>query len=186
MSSKFAKAVLLPGLVLALSPFAVAAQTTTQSIEQSGTTPYVTHFIFRPVGGLDIPDLGKVTVIEATGTTENMKGEPMFDDMSARCSAVSVESGESKYIDGACALTDKDGDRVFSTFDTRELDKSQPEMDCGTHFITAGTGKYKGITGKEPFKCIALPAPAGEGGLMAMDIEHNTTWEIGTKTAEAK
>jgi hypothetical protein len=41
-----------------------------------------------------------------------------------------VESGDKKYIDGACALTDKDGDVIFSTFDTRDLDKSQPDMKC--------------------------------------------------------
>ena len=40
-------------------------------------------------------------------------------------------------------LADNDGDKIFSTFDTRDLDKSQPEMDCGTHIITGGTGKYR-------------------------------------------
>jgi hypothetical protein len=35
-------------------------------------------------------------------------------------------------------------------------------------------------TGKEPFKCINLPALAGSGGYTAMDIPHNTTWEIVT------
>ena len=70
-------------------------------------------------------------------------------------------------------------DIVFSTFDTRDLDKSQPEMDCGTHIITGGTGKYAGITGREPFKCITKPTPAGEpSGSFAIDIPHNTTWEI--------
>ena len=58
---------------------------------------------------------------------------------------MSVESGAKKWIDGACALTDNDGDVIFSTFDTRDLDKSQPKMDCGTHIVTGGTGKYKGI-----------------------------------------
>jgi len=72
-------------------------------------------------------------------------------------------------------MTDADGDLVFSTFDTRDLDKSQPEMNCGTHIITGGTGKYAGITGKEPFSCITKPTPAGAS---AMDIPHNTTWEI--------
>jgi hypothetical protein len=47
-------------------------------------------------------------------------------------------------------LTDNDGDQIFSTFDTRDIDKSQPQMNCGTHIITGGTGKYKGITGSEP------------------------------------
>ena len=79
----------------------------------------------------------------------------MLDKMSAHCTALSVASGDKKYIDGACVLADSDGDKIFSTFDTRDLDKSQPEMDCGTHIITGGTGKYKGITGSEPFACIA-------------------------------
>jgi hypothetical protein len=52
-------------------------------------------------------------------------------------------------------------------------------MACGTHIITARTGKYKGIiTGSEPFACNSLPALAGEGGYTSMDIPHNTTWEI--------
>jgi hypothetical protein len=76
-------------------------------------------------------------------------------------------------------LTDSAGDVVFSTFDTRDLDKSQPKMDCGTHIITGGTGKYKGITGSEPFACISKLTPAGEPeGSFAIDIPHNTTWEI--------
>ena len=81
----------------------------------------------------------------------------MLDKMSARCTALSVDSGAKKYIDGACVLADADGDKIFSTFDTRDLDKSQPDMNCGTHIITGGTGKYKGITGSEPFACNALP-----------------------------
>src|SRR5262249_52041996 len=84
------------------------------------------------------------------GTTQNMKGEKMLDKMSARCAALSVASGDKKYIDGACVLTDADGDQIFSTFDTRDTDKSQPQMNCGTHIIAGGTGKYKGITGSEP------------------------------------
>jgi hypothetical protein len=47
-----------------------------------------------------------------------------------------VESDDKKYIDGACALTDKKGDVIFSTFDTRDLDASQPDMKCGTRIIT--------------------------------------------------
>ena len=127
---------------------------------------------------LDISGLGTATLLEAVGTTENLKGEKMLDKMSARCMALSVASGPKKYIDGACALADADGDKIFSTFDTRDLDKSQPDMNCGTHIITGGTGKYKGITGSEPFACNGLPALAGDGGYTSMDIPHNTSWEI--------
>jgi hypothetical protein len=168
------KIALLSGVLAAFAPAAVLAQ----SIEKKGTTPYVTHFIFRPLMSIDIADLGTATSLEAVGTTQNMKGEKMLDKMSAHCTALSIASGDKKYIDGACVLADADGDKIFSTFDTRDVDKSQPNMGCGTHIITGGTGKYKGITGKEPFACIAMPALAGSGGYTAMDIPHNTTWEI--------
>ncbi len=148
-----------------------------RSIGKRGTTPYVTHFIFRPLMSIDVPGLGTATLLEATGTTENMTGGTMFHQMSARCAALSVASGDKKYIDGACVLADSDGDKIFSTFDTRDLDKSQPKMDCGTHIITGGTGKYAGITGREPFACNGMPPLAGGGGYTSMDIPHNTTWE---------
>ena len=79
---------------------------------------------------------------------------------------------------GAPLLADADGDKIFSTFDTRDVDKSQPDLDCGTHIITGGTGKYSGITGSESFDCVTMPNLAGAGGYTAMDIPHNTTWEI--------
>jgi hypothetical protein len=181
MSSKLLKTCLLSGIALTFGPGAALAQ----AIPQKGTTPYVTHFIFRPLNNIDIPGVGKATALEAVGTTQNLKGEKMLDKMSARCTALSVDTGQKKYIDGACALSDNDGDVIFSTFDTRDVDKSQPEFACGTHIITGGTGKYSGITGREPFACINMPALAGPGGYTAMDIPHNTTWEIGPKTAEA-
>ena len=162
------------GLLMMLAPASVVAQ----QMEKKGTTPYVTHFIFRPLMSIDIADLGSATALEMVGTTENMKGEKMLDKMSAHCTALSVASGDKEYIDGACVLADSDGDKIFSTFDTRDLDESQPDMDCGTHIITGGTGKYTGITGSEPFACIAMPALAGPGDYFAFDIPHNTTWEI--------
>jgi len=174
MTAIFAKTALLSGVFMVLSTGIVVGD----PIEKKGTTPYVTHFIFRPLMSIDIPELGTATTLEAVGTTENMKGEKMLDKMSAHCAALNVASGEKKYIDGACVLADADGDKIFSTFDTRDVDKSKPDMGCGTHIITGGTGKYKGITGSEPFACIAMPALAGPGGYTAMDIPHTTTWEI--------
>ena len=135
------KTALFSVVLVALAPAPVVAQ----PMEKKGTTPYVTHFIFRPLMSIDIPGLGTATNLEAVGTTQNMKGEKMLDKMSARCAALSV---------------------------------SQPQMNCGTHIITGGTGKYKGITGSEPFACITMPALADPGGYTAMDIPHNTTWEI--------
>lgn len=174
MTGKFIKTALFSGALMALAPGVVLAE----PIPKKGTTPYVTHFIFRPVLSVDVPGLGTATALEMVGTTQNMKGEKMLDKMSARCAALSVASGDKKYIDGACVLVDSDGDKIMSTFDTRDVDKSLPDRGCGTHIITGGTGKYAGITGREPFACIPMPPLAGAGGYTALDIPHNTTWEI--------
>ena len=115
----FVKTALFSGLLMALAPGIVMADP-----EKKGTSPYVTHFIFRPLQSLEVPGLGTATLLEALGTTQNMKGEKMFDKLSARCTALSVDSGSKKYIDGACVLADADGDKIFSTFDTRDVDKS--------------------------------------------------------------
>ena len=105
---------------------------------KSGTSPNTTHFVFVPKSTVDIPAAGKAVALEETGPTENTAGEKFLDKMQAKCAAVSVDAGGKKWIDGACALTDADGDVVFSTFDTRDLDKAKPKMDCGTHIITGG------------------------------------------------
>ncbi len=103
------KTALVSGVLMAFAPGVAAAA----QMEKKGTTPYVTHFIFRPVMSIDVPDLGTATQLEAVGTTENLKGEKMLDKMSARCTALNVASGDKKYIDGACVLADSDGDKIF-------------------------------------------------------------------------
>ena len=175
LSTIVVKAALLSGLLMVFAPRVVLGA----EIPKKGSTLDTTHFVFHPQSSVDIPGVGKATALEAVGPTENTDGGWMLDKMKAKCEAVSVESGGKNWIDGACALTDSAGDVVFSTFDTRDLDKAQPKMDCGTHLITGGTGKYKGITGREPFACVSVKTPAGEPeGSFAIDIPHNTTWEI--------
>ena len=100
------KTAILSGVLVAFAPGIILAD----QIEKKGTVPYVTHFIFRPVQSLEVSGLGTATLLEAIGTTQNMKGEKMLDKMSAHCAALSVASGDKKYIDGACVLADADQD----------------------------------------------------------------------------
>jgi hypothetical protein len=174
-SMTLAKTALVAGVLVGLSPMIAKAA----ELEKKGSTSYTSHYVFHPLGTVELSGIGKATSLEMVGTTENTKGEPAFDNMKAKCQAVNVETGGKKWIEGACAMTDTDGDVVFSTFDTRDLDAAQPNMDCGSHVITGGTGKYKGISGTEPFSCVEVATPAGEpAGSFAMDIPHNTVWEI--------
>ncbi len=174
MTSKFIKTAIFSGILVAFAPGIAVGE----AGAKKGVTPYVTHFIFRPLESIDIPGF-KATAHEMTGSTKNMEGGKTLDKMGARCLAVDIDTGPKKYIDGACVLTDADGDKIYSTFDTRDVDKSLGDKGaCGTHIITGGTGKFAGITGKEPFACEGMPALAGPGGIFALDIPHVTTWEI--------
>jgi hypothetical protein len=80
-----------------------------------------------------------------------------------------------EYIDGACVLADSDGDKIFSTFDTRDLDKSQPKMDCGTHIITGGTGKISMDRGRRRALCASnalMHRPMGSGHITGVSTSH--------------
>ena len=67
-------ATLVSGLLVALTPGAVRGDNA--EMPKKGTTPYVTHFVFRPLMTIDIPGLGTATPLEAVGTTQNLNGEP--------------------------------------------------------------------------------------------------------------
>jgi hypothetical protein len=148
-------------------------------IPKKGSTSYTTRYVFRPLGFTEVKGVGKITALMLVGTTQNTKGEAFFDKMDVKCYAIKVE-GSKSYLDGACVSADADGDSVYSTFDSRELDNSQPDMNCGTHTITGGSGKYKGITGTEPFACkFVKETPPGEPYVdYRVDVTHNVTWEI--------
>ncbi len=144
---------------------------------KQGTTSYVTHFMIRPNTIIDVGSSGKAVALDMVGTTANMNGEKLMDKMTAQCVAVQIFSKAKNYIDGGCVLTDKDGDKIFSTFDTRELEGAKAGFTCGIHTIVGGSGKYLGMTGKEPFNCAILPTSAAEGW-SGMDIEHHLTYKF--------
>jgi hypothetical protein len=97
------KAVLLSAVLVSFTSGAAGAQTA----EKKGTTPYVTHFIFRPVQNLEVPGLGTATLLEAVGTTQNMKGEKMLDKMSARCTRINEFRCNTQQITGHLTLYDQ-------------------------------------------------------------------------------
>lgn len=144
---------------------------------KQGATNYVTHFLIHPTTTIDVGTSGKAVAMEMVGTTANLSGETLMDKMTAHCVAVQITSKAKNYMDGGCILTDKDGDKIFSTFDTRELEGALPRFTCGTHTVVGGSGKYKGMSGKEPFNCAVLPTAAGEGW-SGLDIEHQLTYKF--------
>jgi len=153
-----AKTTLVAGALMALAPGVVSAQ----PIEKNDSTAYVAHVVFRPLFSSDVTHLGTATSLE---------------DIPARCIAVERSVGDKDVLSSMCEVTDSAGDKVFSSFDTRDIDESQPKMVCGTDILTAGTGKYKGIDEHKPFACIAIPATAAPPVQSAMAVPTDTAPE---------
>src|SRR4029453_1282447 len=76
-----ADAALLAGVLLSL----VASPAFATDLLNKGTTPYITHFVFRPLMNVDVPGVGSVTTLEPVGTTENLKGGRMLRKLSGGC-----------------------------------------------------------------------------------------------------
>ncbi len=57
-----AKTAILSGVLVTFAPGVVLAD----PIEKKGTTPYVTHFIFRPLQSLEVSGLGTATLLEGS------------------------------------------------------------------------------------------------------------------------
>ena len=66
---KLAKTAAFVAVLVAIAPATVQSE----PLAKKGTTPYVTHFIFRPLMTIDTAELGKATTLEAVGTTQNMQ-----------------------------------------------------------------------------------------------------------------
>src|SRR5260370_16821406 len=75
------KSALLSGVLMTFAPGVVLGQ----QMEKKGTTPYVTHFIFRPLMSIDIPGLGTATNLQPSVTTQTIKPATKPPKTSAHC-----------------------------------------------------------------------------------------------------
>ena len=168
------KGALIAGVLLAFAPSAVLAA----DVPDKGTTPYVTHFIFRPLQSIDIPELGTATVLEAVGTTENMKGEKMLDKMSARCTALSVDSGPRNISTAPVSLPTVTATR-FSRPSIPAISTSpSPRWIAAGTLLPAAPANMPGSPAASRSPASPCPTSPDAGSYTAMDIPHNTTWEI--------
>src|SRR5215472_2844120 len=92
--TKTIETALLSGVVIALA----VGGALSEQIEKKGKTSYVTHFVFHPLSSIDVPNVGKATVLEAVGPTENMKVEKMLLKSASFCSCGQPENSHTAGI----------------------------------------------------------------------------------------
>jgi hypothetical protein len=89
---------------------------------------------------------------ETTGTFFNDKGKgSLFDRAGVKCPVfVDTDTNNKRQkVGGYCIIADTDADQAYLTFQA-EGDIAAP----GTFEYTGGTGKYKGITGKNTYVAV--------------------------------
>jgi hypothetical protein len=122
-----------------LSPCQTAAADPV-AMPKQGTTTYATYYTSLVLAQLDMGDAGNEQLIELFGTTRNMDGQKLFDNMAVHCLFSRGTIGGKVGDLGACSIADGDADKVYTTFDTA----------TGVQELIGGTGKYKGISGTAP------------------------------------
>jgi hypothetical protein len=91
---------------------------------------------------------------DVTGTFFNDKGKgSLFDRAGVKCPVfIDTDTNNKKQKSGGyCIISDADGDQAYLTFERESDFPPSPEAHPGTFEYTGGTGKYKGITGKNTF-----------------------------------
>ena len=168
-------------VVICIAAFATPDGANSGDAPKKGMKTFDIHYVYHPVAYSEVPGVGKITVMESAGEFETYKGESVkfAGALKNKCQMVSIESGGKAWTEGACVSTDADGDHFFATFDSRNLDASQPKLNCGSYVVTGGTGKFKGMSATGAYACAMAEAPKGEpAGSFAMDVAHIENWQM--------
>ncbi len=133
---------------LAAAAFAVAASA--QSLPKSGTINW--HTAWKDVG--EVVEVAEGIVQghgSVMGVTFNDAGYGPLHLGAANCFYTFFAINGKGSNKGYCAFGDADGDRIFTDWTGKA---GVPDGDEGTNVIAGGTGKYEGITGRGPWKCV--------------------------------
>ena len=136
----------------------------TAVLQSNGETYSAAHYTGGVIDTQYLGDGASESLVEMTGVSRIVVGQPAFDAMNADCLMLSAIIGGKPQRYGACTQTDRDGDHVFTSFD-------------GAAFkLIGGTGKYKGISGSGLYSI--TPEPSLEPGRYGYVMENDVTWTI--------
>ncbi len=133
--------------LLALAAFCLTSSATAGDLPKSGK--YSGHYGWTFTG--QVQQLGKDRTIYAgvvPGVMFNDKGKGFMHKSRVDCSIFNDVNKGRANAKGTCVVTDADGDKIFVEWQCSGKMPACP----GTERFVGGTGKYKGITGKQTFQ----------------------------------
>jgi hypothetical protein len=133
--------------LLALAALCLTSSATAGDLPKSGK--YSGHYGWTFTG--QVQQLGEDRVVYAgvvPGVMFNDKGKGFMHKARVDCTIFNdVHKGRAN-ANGTCVVMDADGDKVFVEWKCSGVMPACP----GTERFVGGTGKYKGITGKQTFQ----------------------------------
>jgi len=155
---------MLTCLVASVATFAEAQAT---ELPKQGEDSYTTDYVVTSMKATKFGDR-TVTQIEFAGVSHNDAGGTMFDKLGAHC----IGFGENGASHGDCVDVDKDGDQIFTTYETPG---PSGKPGTGVHHYVGGTGKYAGISGDADFS--AMPVKSADGTVLFI-VPHKAKWKL--------
>lgn len=138
---------------------------TAAEFPKSGEAEFDTYGTWRQLAAFET-EVGRAGLGEGHGVMRNVKGAGPFDEMTMQCLENWTLIHEAWAGNGSCALVDRDGDRLMTTWTSADH----------TFTFVGGTGKYRGITGGGTYQADLLHDAVGGQG--ATIVRHRVKWKI--------
>jgi hypothetical protein len=139
---------------------------------KSGTDSYTVTWVTTSSNSVKMGDRSFDTY-EDVGVLRNDTGGAMFNNFAIRIVGSGEIAGKERADRGAEAMTDKDGDQIFCTWEGKPVEGRE----SGPFKLVGGTGKFAGISGTGEWSFVAYvtdPDDKRARGVVAKKV----TWKL--------
>jgi hypothetical protein len=136
----------------------------------SGAAKLAAYAVCRSAVMIDMGPVGSSSSAECIGIVKTRDGSKVLDNLAIRCEEDAKARPEGYAFTGTCIQTDKDGDKLFMTYEGPE---------SGTIALLGGTGKYKDVTGYGNWS--VADAPGNNAQLFLFTLTYDVNWTTKAK-----
>jgi len=133
----------------------------------SGAAKLAAYAVCRSAVIIDMGPVGSNSSAECIGIVKTRDGSELLDNLAIRCEEDAKARPEGYAFTGTCIQTDKDGDKLFMTYEGPE---------GGAIALIGGTGKYKDIAGSGTWS--VADAPGNTAQLFLFTLTYDVSWTM--------
>ena len=152
-------------LIFACAVAARAAAFADEPFPASGAAKLAAYAVCRSAVIVDMGPVGSNSSAECIGIVKTRDGSKLLDNLAIRCEEDAKARPEGYAFNGTCTQTDKDGDKLFMTYEGPE---------SGTVALLGGTGKYNAVTGNGNWS--VTDAPGNNAQLFLFTLTYDVNW----------